>query len=143
MVAACTGAPPPTAEVVSAGAPRTAEQLEVWRPGHPKDVMEVLGDATAPMFARIPDGALTPEDFAALERGARLVEIATHKLFDFYGYNDAQNMHRVEVAKAVAEAAKRRDAAAARSRLTEMRDDCQACHKERMIRPAGRRHALP
>jgi hypothetical protein len=122
---------------------RVTSDLDAWQPTHVKDAMAVLDDAARPMFARLDKSKLGADDFAELERQAQRVAVVTEKLRTFYGFNDVAEMHRAEVAKNLAAAARARDEALLRARLTEMKEDCRQCHRDREVRQPGRQRVLP
>jgi hypothetical protein len=134
LAGACAPRPPP---------PRVTSDLDAWQPSHVKDAMAVLDDAARPMLARLDKSKLSVDDFAELERQAQRVEVVTEKLRTFYGFNDLSQVHRAEVAKNLAAAARARDEAQSRARLTEMKEDCRHCHRDREVRQPGRQRALP
>jgi hypothetical protein len=134
LAAACAPRPPP---------PSVTSDLDAWQPGHLKDAMAVLDDAARPIFARLDKSKLGADDFAELERRALRVAVVTEKLRTFYGFNDLPQTHRTEAAKTLAAAARARDEALVRARLTEMKEDCRQCHRDREVRQAGRQRTLP
>jgi len=119
------------------------EQLAAWGVGQTSDVMEVLGEVTAPMFAVLDGRKLAAPDFAMIDVGGRRIGVLTQKLVQFYGFDDQPNTNRIEAARALSLAAQKQDETAVRAGLAAIRADCRKCHFERRVKPTGRQRALP
>ncbi len=101
------------------------------------DVMDNQMGAADPQFAKIGNGSFSDADFAAFGQASERLLVTSLKIKDFSksfpkgpAEFEALATRLNEKAKALGAAAAAKDAAAAKSALTEMKATCKECHSK-------------